>query len=122
MTNLYRFAILYYMSDQKDQNYYMWYALDHGYKECGLYGSFERIDDKRYSLLILTHFISLLERGDDDSCTGLATSHDGKEVVTVYRYVDIPRDVIMKIATGPIKDIYRKLYEYDLNRSLEVLG
>jgi len=107
---------------EKDQNFYMRYALDHGYKESGLYGSFARVDDERYNLLILKHFICLLEHGEGGSCSGLATSHDGKDVSTVYRYVNVPRPVIMKIAVGPVKDIYRKLYEYDLNRNLEVLG
>lgn len=99
----------------------MRYALGHGYKEAGLYGNYARTDDKSYNLLILTHFICLIKKGEGGSRMGIATSHDGKDVSTVYQYVNVPRHVLMEIACGPIKDIYRKLYEYDLNRSLEKL-
>ena len=40
---------------------------------------------------------------------------------TIYRYMGIPADILMDIAVGPVGDIRKKLYEYDLNKTLEKL-
>lgn len=48
----------------------------------------------------------------------LATSH---HVFKGYRYTKVPTEVLLDIIGGESSEIGRKLYEYDLNRNLEVL-
>lgn len=95
-------------------------ALENGYTQ-GLGHSYSRDDDNRYNLIILTTFVCLTYDISDDDCEGLATSHDGNSGA-VYMYANVPADILMEIAVGPVEEIRKRLYEYDVNRSLEALG
>lgn len=104
-----------------DSRKYMRMALENGYTQ-DLECSYIRNDDKRYRLIILTMFICLIYDASDNECEGIATSRESDGSGTIYRYMGVPADILMDIAVGPADDIRKKLYEYDVNRSLEILG
>lgn len=101
-----------------DSQKYIRMALENGYKQ-DLRCSYIR---GRYSLIILTTFVYLIYDASDNEYEGIATSRESDGTGTIYRYMGVPADILMDIAVGPARDIRRKLYEYDVNRSLEVLG
>lgn len=101
-----------------DSQKYIRMALENVYKQ-DLRCSYIR---GRYSLIILTTFVCLIYDASDNECEGIATSRESDGTGTIYRYMGVPADILMDIAVGPARDIRRKLYEYDVNRSLEVLG
>lgn len=43
-------------------------------------------------------------------------------ILNGYRYSHIPTEVLLDIIGGESSEIGKRLYEYDLNRNLEVLG
>lgn len=104
-----------------DSRKYIRMALENGYTQDLKY-SYIRNDDKRYRLIILTMFICLIYNESVNECEGIATSRVSDGTGTIYRYMGVPADILMEIAIGPAEDIRKKLYEYDVNRSLEVLG
>lgn len=104
-----------------DSRKYIRMALENGYTQ-DLKCSYIRNDDKRYSLIILSTFVCLIYDADVNECEGIATSRESDGSGTIYRYMGVPADILMDIAIGPVGDIRKKLYEYDVNRSLEVLG
>lgn len=101
-----------------DSRKYIRMALENGYKQ-DLECSYIR---ERYSLIILTTFVCLIYDASDTECEGIATSRVSDGTGTIYRYMGVPADILIEIAVGPAEDIRRKLYEYDVNKSLEVLG
>lgn len=96
-------------------------ALENGYTQDSEY-RYSRNNDNRYCLLILTTFVCLIYNVSDNECEGLATSHDYDGTGTIYRYANVPADILMEIAVGPVEEIRKRLYEYDVNRNLEALG
>lgn len=101
-----------------DSQKYIRMALENGYKQ-DLKCSYIR---GRYSLIILTTLVCLIYDASDNECEGIATSRVSDGTGTIYRYMGVPADILMEIAVGPAEEIRKKLYEYDVNRSLEVLG
>lgn len=104
-----------------DSRKYIRMALENGYTQ-DLKCSYIRNDDNRYSLIILSTFVCLIYDSSINECEGLATSRVSDGTGTIYRYMGVPADILMDIAVGPAEDIRRKLYEYDVKRTLEVLG
>lgn len=101
-----------------DSKKYIRMALENGYKQ-DLRCSYIR---GKYSLIILTTFVCLIYDESVNECEGIATSRESDGTGTIYRYMGVPADILMDIAVGPAEDIRRKLYEYDVNKTLEVLG
>lgn len=101
-----------------DSQKYIDMALKNGYKQ-DLKCSYVR---ERYGLIILSTFVCLIYDSSINECEGLATSRVSDGTGTIYRYMGVPADILMDIAVGPAEDIRRKLYEYDVNKALEVLG
>lgn len=101
-----------------DSQKYIRMALENGYKE-DLKCSYIR---DRYSLIILSTFVCLIYDTSVNECEGIVTSRESDGTGTIYRYMGVPVDILMDIAVGPAEDIRRKLYEYDVNKTLEVLG
>ena len=91
--------------------------MEHGYKQ-DLKCSYVR---GRYGLIILTTFVCLIYDESVNEVEGIATSRESDGSGTIYRYMGVPADILMDIAVGPAEDIRRKLYEYDVNKTLEVL-
>lgn len=107
-----------------DSQKYIEMALKNGYiRDVGVNNEFiyRSVVNNKYSLRIYTTFICLVYDLSDIECEGLCTSLSSDGTGTFYRYMGIPADILMDIATGPVEDIRKKLYEYDINRTLEKL-
>lgn len=100
-----------------DSQKYIRMALENGYKQDILSGYIRG----RYSLNILTTIVYLIYNVSDNDREGIATSYESDSTGSIYRYMDVPADILMDIAVGPEEDIRRKLYEYDVNKTLENL-
>lgn len=100
-----------------DSQKYIDMALKNGYKQ-DLKCSYIR---GKYGLIILSTFVCLIYDSSINECEGLATSRVSDGTGTIYRYMGVPADILMEIAVGPADDIRRKLYEYDVNKTLENL-
>lgn len=93
------------------------YILNNGYKTIlrkKILSVFENLEDKRYTLIL---FYANLYLFFEEEC--LATSND---CLDLYEYNNIPKDVLLELSCGKSSEIREKLYAYDLNRTLEVLG
>lgn len=93
------------------------YILNNGYKKVLKNNSqtvFENLEDKRYTLILFDADIYLFFEEER-----LATSDNCSEI---YEYNNVPKDILVRLSCGEITEIREKLYAYDLNRSLEVLG
>ena len=93
------------------------YILNNGYKTIlrqNFQTVFENLEDKRYTLILFDANLYLFF---EEEC--LATSND---CVDLYEYNNIPKDVLLELSCGKSSEIREKLYAYDLNRNLEVLG
>lgn len=101
-----------------DSRKYIRMALENGYTQ-DLKCSYVR---GKYGLIILSTFVCLIYDADVNECEGIATSRESDGSGTIYRYMGVPADILMDIAIGPAEDIRKKLYEYDVKRTLEVLG
>lgn len=104
-----------------DSQKYIEIALKNGYALSTGWYSYRRSADNKYSLRIYTTFICLVYDISETECEGLATSLEYDGTGTIYRYNGIPADILMDIAVGPVRDIRKKLYEYDMNKTLEKL-
>ena len=97
--------------------YYDDFLKKHGYKEIdrNVDVLYVKESDNKYTLLIFENNIYLYYNkaglAYNDYCDGI-----------YYRYNNIPTEVLLKIACEESSEIHKKLYEYDLNRNLEVLG
>lgn len=94
------------------------YILNHGYKAVlkqNFQTVFENLHDSRYTLVLFEAHIYLFF---GETC--LATSNDMAGVL--YEYTDIPKDVLVRVSCGESSEIREKLYAYNLNKALEVLG
>lgn len=100
-----------------DSQKYIRMALENGYKQDILSGYIRG----RYSLNILTTIVYLIYNVSDNDREGIATSYESDSTGSIYRYMGVPADILMDIAVGPEEDIRRKLYEYDVNKTLENL-
>lgn len=104
-------------SDDFMQNLHREYIMRKGYVEIEsknypvCYG---RNDGSGYSVVLFQEGVFLFSGSEY-----LATSH---EILKGYRYNQIPTEVLLDIICGKSSEIWKKLYEYDLNRTLEVLG
>lgn len=101
-----------------DSQRYIDMALKNGYTQ-DLKCSYIR---GKYSLIILSTFVCLIYDESVNECEGIATSRVSDGSGIIYRYMGVPADILMEIAIGPAEDIRKKLYEYDVKRTLEVLG
>lgn len=93
------------------------YILNNGYKTIlrkKILSVFENLEDKRYTLILFDANLYLFF---EEEC--LATSND---CLNLYEYNNIPKDVLLELSCGKSSEIREKLYAYDLNRTLEVLG
>lgn len=73
-----------------------------------------RNDGSGYSVVLFKDGVYLFSGSEY-----LATS---SQILKGYRYSRIPVEVLLDIIGGESSEIRKKLYEYDLNRNLEVLG
>lgn len=73
-----------------------------------------RNDGSGYSVVLFKDGVYLFSGSEY-----LATS---SQILKGYRYSRIPVEVLLDIIGGESSEIGKKLYEYDLNRNLEVLG
>lgn len=73
-----------------------------------------RNDGSGYSVVLFKDGVYLFSGSEY-----LATS---SLILKSYRYSRIPVEVLLDIIGGESSEIGKKLYEYDLNRNLEVLG
>lgn len=73
-----------------------------------------RNDGSGYSVVLFQDGVFLFSGSEY-----LATSH---HVIKGYRYNHVPVEILLDIIGGKSSEIERRLYEYDLNRNLEVLG
>lgn len=105
-----------------DSQKYIETALKNGYALSEDWYSYRCAADNKYSLRIYTTFICLTYDVSDTECEGLATSLEYDGTGTIYRYTGVPADILMDIAVGPVLDIRKKLYEYEVNKTMEVLG
>jgi len=96
--------------------YYDDFLKKHGYREVDRNTDvlYVKESDNKYTLLIFENNIFLYYNKG-----GLAYN-DGSGGI-YYRY-NVPADILLKIACEESSEIHKKLYEYDLNRNLEVLG
>lgn len=73
-----------------------------------------RNDGSGYSIVLFKDGVYLFSGSEY-----LATS---SQILKGYRYSRIPVEVLLDIIGGESSEIGKRLYEYDLNRNLEVLG
>jgi hypothetical protein len=73
-----------------------------------------RNDGSGYSVVLFKEGVYLFSGSEY-----LATS---SQILKGYRYSRIPVEVLLDIIGGESSEIGKRLYEYDLNRNLEVLG
>jgi hypothetical protein len=73
-----------------------------------------RNDGSGYSVVLFKDGVYLFSGSEY-----LATS---SQILKGYRYSRIPVEVLLDIIGGESSEIGKRLYEYDLNRNLEVLG
>lgn len=93
------------------------YILNNGYKTVltqNFQTVFENLEDNRYTLILFNADVFLFFEEER-----LATSSG---CLGLYEYSDIPKDILIRLSCGKTTEIRKKLYEYDLNRNLEVLG
>lgn len=99
------------------QNLHREYIMGKGYVEIeskNFLNCYGRNDGSGYSVVLFKDGVYLFSGSEY-----LATSH---QVIKGYRYNQVPTEVLLDIIGGESSEIGRKLYEYDLNRNLEVLG
>lgn len=96
--------------------YYDDFLKKHGYREVDRNTDvlYVKESDNKYTLLIFENNIFLYYNKG-----GLA--YNDRSGGVYYRY-NVPADVLLKTACEESSEIHKKLYEYDLNRNLEVLG
>lgn len=108
------------MTDVTDislQNNHREYIIRKGYVEIeskNFMVCYGRNDGSGYSVVLFKDGVYLFSGSEY-----LATS---SQILKSYRYSRIPVEVLLDIIGGESSEIGKKLYEYDLNRNLEVLG
>lgn len=108
------------MKDASDifvQNIRREYIMRKGYVEIeskNFMVCYGRNDGSGYSVVLFKDGVYLFSGSEY-----LATSN---QILKGYRYSRIPAEVLLDIIGGESSEIEKKLYEYDLNRNLEVLG
>lgn len=108
------------MTDATDislQNNHREYIMRKGYVEIeskDFMKCYGRNDGSGYSVVLFEDGVYLFSGSEY-----LATS---SQILKGYRYSRIPAEVLLDIIGGESSEIGKRLYEYDLNRNLEVLG
>lgn len=105
------------VSDISLQNNHREYIMRKGYVEIetkNVMNSYGRNDGSGYSVVLFKEGVYLFSGSEY-----LATN---SPILTGYRYSRIPTEVLLDIIGGESSEIEKRLYEYDLNRNLEVLG
>lgn len=105
------------VSDISLENNHREYLIRKGYMEIeskNFMVCYGRNDGSGYSVVLFKDGVYLFSGSEY-----LATS---SQILKGYRYSRIPAEVLLDIIGGESSEIGKKLYEYDLNRNLEVLG
>lgn len=105
------------VSDISLENNHREYLIRKGYVEIeskNFMVCYGRNDGSGYSVVLFKEGVYLFSGSEY-----LATS---SQILKGYRYSRIPAEVLLDIIGGESSEIGKKLYEYDLNRNLEVLG
>lgn len=105
------------VSDISLQNNHREYIMRKGYVEIetkNVMNSYGRNDGSGYNVVLFKDGVYLFSGSEY-----LATNNP---VLKGYRYSGVPTDILLDIIGGESSEIEKKLYEYELNRNLEVLG
>ena len=105
------------VSDISLENNHREYIIRKGYVEIeskNFMVCYGRNDGSGYSVVLFREGVYLFSGSEY-----LATS---SQILKGYRYSRIPVEVLLDIIGGESSEIGKRLYEYDLNRNLEVLG
>ena len=105
------------VSDISLENNHREYIMRKGYVEVeskNFMVCYGRNDGSGYSVVLFKEGVYLFSGSEY-----LATS---SQILKGYRYSRIPVEVLLDIIGGESSEISKRLYEYDLNRNLEVLG
>jgi hypothetical protein len=105
------------VSDISLENNHREYIIRKGYVEIeskNFMVCYGRNDGSGYSVVLFKDGVYLFSGSEY-----LATS---SQILKGYRYTRIPTEVLLDIIGGKSSEIGKRLYEYDLNRNLEVLG
>jgi hypothetical protein len=105
------------VSDISLENNHREYIIRKGYVEIeskNFMVCYGRNDGSGYSVVLFKEGVYLFSGSEY-----LATS---SQILKGYRYSRIPVEVLLDIIGGESSEIGKRLYEYDLNRNLEVLG
>ena len=105
------------VSDISLENNHREYIIRKGYVEIeskNFMVCYGRNDGSGYSVVLFKEGVYLFSGSEY-----LATS---SQILKGYRYSHIPVEVLLDIIGGESSEIGKRLYEYDLNRNLEVLG
>jgi hypothetical protein len=105
------------VSDISLENNHREYIIRKGYVEIeskNFMVCYGRNDGSGYSVVLFKDGVYLFSGSEY-----LATS---SQILKGYRYSRIPVEVLLDIIGGESSEIGKRLYEYDLNRNLEVLG
>lgn len=103
-------------SDIFAQNNHREYIIRKGYVEIeskNFMNCYSRNDGSGYSVVLFKDGVYLFLGSEY-----LATS---SQILKGYKYLRVPVEVLLDIIGGESSEIGKRLYEYDLNRSLEVL-
>lgn len=104
-------------SDITLQNNHREYIMRKGYVEIeskNFMVCYGRNDGSGYSVVLFRDGVYLFSGSEY-----MATN---SPILNGYRYSRIPTEVLLDIIGGESSEIGKRLYEYDLNRNLEVLG